>query len=38
MRFDIDRQQAFYGSALGRLTFEMIDKRVAALWPAVCSA
>ncbi len=34
MRFDIDRQQAFYGSALGRLTFEMIDKRVAALWPA----
>ncbi len=34
MRFDIDRQQAFYGSALGRMTFDMVDKRVAALWPA----
>ena len=34
MRFDIDRQQAFYGSALGRMAFDMVDKRVAALWPA----
>lgn len=34
MRFDIDRLQAFYGSALGRMAHEMVDKRVAALWPA----
>jgi SAM-dependent methyltransferase len=34
MRFDIDRLQAFYGSSLGRMAHEMVDKRVAALWPS----
>ena len=34
MRFDIDRLQTFYGSSLGRMAHEMIDKRVGALWPA----
>ncbi|MBK8837548.1 MAG: hypothetical protein IPO30_02320 [Hyphomonadaceae bacterium] len=34
MRFDIDRLQTFYGSALGRMALEMVAKRVNALWPA----
>lgn len=34
MRFDIDRLQAFYGSSLGRMAHEMVDKRVGALWPS----
>jgi SAM-dependent methyltransferase len=34
MRFDIDRLQAFYGAPLGRLALDMVDKRVAALWPS----
>lgn len=34
MRFDIDRLQAFYGSALGRMAHEMVDRRVGALWPS----
>lgn len=34
MRFDIDRLQAFYGSSLGRMAHDMIDKRVGALWPS----
>lgn len=33
MRFDIDRLQAFYGSPLGAMALEMMDKRVGALWP-----
>ena len=33
MRFDIDRLQAFYGSALGGMSHDMLAKRVAALWP-----
>ncbi len=33
MRFDIDRLQTFYGSSLGRMAQEMVDKRVGALWP-----
>ncbi len=35
MRFDIDRLQAFYGSSLGRMAQEMVDKRVGALWPSL---
>lgn len=35
MRFDIDRLQAFYGSSLGRMAHEMVDKRVGALWPSL---
>lgn len=35
MRFDIDRLQAFYGSSLGRMAREMVDKRVGALWPSL---
>lgn len=35
MRFDIDRLQAFYGSSLGRMAQEMVDKRVGALWPGL---
>lgn len=34
MRFDVDRLQAFYGSSLGRMSLEMVAKRVGALWPA----
>ena len=33
MRFDIDRLEAFYASALGRMALEMISGRLAALWP-----
>jgi SAM-dependent methyltransferase len=33
MRFDIDRLQAFYGSSLGRMSLEMVARRVGALWP-----
>lgn len=33
MRFDIDRLQAFYGSALGRMAHDMLARRVSALWP-----
>lgn len=33
MRFDIDRLQTFYGSALGRMSHDMVAKRVSALWP-----
>jgi hypothetical protein len=34
MRFDIDRLQTFYGSPMGRMSHEMLAKRVAALWPS----
>ena len=33
MRFDVDRLQTFYGSPLGRMSLEMVSRRVAALWP-----
>ncbi len=34
MRFDIDRLQTFYGSSLGRMAHDMVDRRAGALWPA----
>lgn len=34
MRFDIDRLQTFYGSPMGRMSQEMLARRVAALWPS----